>query len=264
MRYLIVNADDFGFSREINQGILESHLHGIVSDTSVLVYSPFAEEALKLAAEVDFPVGIHLDFVTEYHIHPEDNQETLLGPQGELVRELYNREFRKEIGHLFSAKELIELRGEIRKQIQLFQKMTGNLPSHLDYHFGLHYLSDVMAIYALTAEEYKIPIRWGGQYAGSHPNHHSPKIFCDEFRGSEHTTIQDFLKLVDHSWDGIMEMCCHPGYFTPGGLPDTYNREREVELAILTDSQLKVELEKRKIQLVNYNWIYQEFANWIE
>jgi predicted glycoside hydrolase/deacetylase ChbG (UPF0249 family) len=217
--------------------------------------------ALRSATEIDLPVGIHIDFVTEYHEHNHGSDHSLLGPSGSLVQELHNREVNKEVRHLFTARELIELRTEIRKQIQIFEQMAGILPSHLDYHFGLHYLSDVMAIYALTAEEYKIPIRWGGQYAGSHPNPHSPKVFCDEFRGKEDTTVDDFLTLLDRQWEGVMELCCHPGYFTPEGLLDTYNQEREIELRILTDPRLKKEMEDRQIQLVNYNWIYQQFGS---
>src|SRR5947199_10468 len=36
MRYLIVNGDDFGASPAINRGIMEAHLHGILTSTSIL------------------------------------------------------------------------------------------------------------------------------------------------------------------------------------------------------------------------------------
>jgi chitin disaccharide deacetylase len=35
MKLLIVNADDFGYSYSINRGIVESHVKGIVTSTSV-------------------------------------------------------------------------------------------------------------------------------------------------------------------------------------------------------------------------------------
>ena len=40
MQGLIVNADDFGFSQEIIEGVCEAHVNGIVTDASLLVRSP--------------------------------------------------------------------------------------------------------------------------------------------------------------------------------------------------------------------------------
>ena len=36
-RYLIVNADDFGMGRGVNDGIIKSHEHGIVTSASLMV-----------------------------------------------------------------------------------------------------------------------------------------------------------------------------------------------------------------------------------
>ena len=35
-RYLIVNADDFGFAEGINRGIVEAHERGVVTSTSLM------------------------------------------------------------------------------------------------------------------------------------------------------------------------------------------------------------------------------------
>ena len=50
-RWLIVNADDFGASRGVNQGICEAHDAGVVSLTSLMVTMPAAEEAVELARQ---------------------------------------------------------------------------------------------------------------------------------------------------------------------------------------------------------------------
>ncbi len=50
MRYLIVNGDDFGASTAINRGIMEAHLHGILTSTSLLVKTEWAEEAAALSS----------------------------------------------------------------------------------------------------------------------------------------------------------------------------------------------------------------------
>ena len=59
MKYLIVNADDFGYSLSINKGIIKAHVDGIVTATSVMVDSVGAEEAMKLSSYPDLAVGLH-------------------------------------------------------------------------------------------------------------------------------------------------------------------------------------------------------------
>ncbi len=49
MKRLIVNADDFGRSPGINRGILETHLRGIVTSTTVMVNFPDAAPGLERA-----------------------------------------------------------------------------------------------------------------------------------------------------------------------------------------------------------------------
>lgn len=59
MKYLIVNADDFGYSPGVNRGIAEAHEHGIVTSTSVMVDSVAAQEASQLSKYPELAVGLH-------------------------------------------------------------------------------------------------------------------------------------------------------------------------------------------------------------
>ena len=59
MRYLIVNADDFGYSFSVNKGIIEAHTKGIVTSTTVLIDGIAAEEASELSQYKDLSVGLH-------------------------------------------------------------------------------------------------------------------------------------------------------------------------------------------------------------
>jgi len=66
MKYLIVNADDFGASMGINRGILEAHQRGIVTSASLMVNMPAAKEAALLSRDVpDLSVGLHVNFTNE-------------------------------------------------------------------------------------------------------------------------------------------------------------------------------------------------------
>jgi chitin disaccharide deacetylase len=59
MKYLIVNADDFGYSFSVNKGIIEAHTRGIVTSTSVMVDAIAAQEAAELKQFPELSVGLH-------------------------------------------------------------------------------------------------------------------------------------------------------------------------------------------------------------
>lgn len=66
MRYGIVNADDFGSSQGVNQGIIDAHEKGIVTSTSLMVNTPATEAAVKLAREhPGLSLGLHVNFTGE-------------------------------------------------------------------------------------------------------------------------------------------------------------------------------------------------------
>jgi len=51
MKYLIINADDFGLSEGVNRGILESHTRGVVTSASLMVTGDAVHEAVALARD---------------------------------------------------------------------------------------------------------------------------------------------------------------------------------------------------------------------
>lgn len=61
MKYLIVNADDFGYSYGVNRGIIAAHVNGVVTSTSVLVNRIAAAEATNLSKYPNLSVGLHFD-----------------------------------------------------------------------------------------------------------------------------------------------------------------------------------------------------------
>lgn len=60
-RFLIVNADDFGYSYSINKGIIDAHVNGIVTSTSVMVDAVAAQEAEYLGKYPELSVGLHFE-----------------------------------------------------------------------------------------------------------------------------------------------------------------------------------------------------------
>ena len=48
---LVTNADDFGFTRDVNEGIVEAHVSGILSSTTIMANGAAFEHAVRLAAK---------------------------------------------------------------------------------------------------------------------------------------------------------------------------------------------------------------------
>ena len=60
-RFLIINADDFGYCDQRNRGIVESFQAGVVSSATLLVNAVKALEAVQLSKECGLPLGLHLN-----------------------------------------------------------------------------------------------------------------------------------------------------------------------------------------------------------
>ena len=71
VRSLAVNADDFGFTRDVNRGIVEAHLQGILTSTTLMATGPAFDDAVRLAKEhPTLDIGCHLVLVGEPPIPP--------------------------------------------------------------------------------------------------------------------------------------------------------------------------------------------------
>ena len=61
VRFLIVNADDFGWSHEVNAAVLRTSREGVLTGTSLMVAGAARDEAVAIARECpDLDVGLHL------------------------------------------------------------------------------------------------------------------------------------------------------------------------------------------------------------
>jgi hypothetical protein len=87
-RRLIVNADDFGRSAGINDGIVRCFERGVLASASLMVRWPDAPAAAEYArAQPAFSIGLHIDLgkwmyrhdecVELYAVIPDDDPETI-------------------------------------------------------------------------------------------------------------------------------------------------------------------------------------------
>ncbi len=217
MKYLIVNGDDFGASRGINRGILEAHLHGILTSASLLVNTPWSEEAAELSRIApDLSVGLHAD----------------VG---------------KELG-ASDAGPSPGLRVALREQIARFQELMGCPPTHIDSHHNTHRDPRALPAFLELAHDHGLPLR-------EHSPVRYFSKFYGRWNGETHleqisdSNLEEML--ASEIQEGITELSCHPGYVDPD-CPSGYSVEREAELRALCASRVRRVLHDVSIQLLNF------------
>ena len=126
---LIINSDDFGYSKGHNYGILRAHTHGLLSSTTLMANGSEVLHAIDLALQhPTLDVGIHvvLDFKK-----PLSDPSTIPS----CVDALGN--FRKlSLEEVYSL-ELEEVKQEIEAQIS-FLTNQGLKLTHMDSHHHVH------------------------------------------------------------------------------------------------------------------------------
>lgn len=121
MKWLIITADDFGISRGINRGIVEAHLSGVVTSTSLMVDRPACEEAVALARRCPkLSLGLHLEL---------DG----VGPG--------------------------DVPAEIERQQTRFVELVGSAPTHVDTHHDLHRDPEVLSPLLAWGRRIRVPVR---------------------------------------------------------------------------------------------------------
>lgn len=152
-RVVIVTADDFGLSREVNAGVLRAHREGILTGTSLMVAGAARDEAAALARENPaLDVGLHLVVCRGYAVSPGAATVGLTDQNGEFTRNPTLTGMR----YFFKRRMRTALRDEIRAQIELHLKLVGTL-KHLDGHLNFHVHPTIADLMIELAVEYQIP-----------------------------------------------------------------------------------------------------------
>src|SRR5947209_16345510 len=87
-RRLIVNADDFGRSRSINEAVIRAHREGILTTASLMVNEPSCAEAVELAKQNPaLGVGLHLTLLMGHSALPSKEIPGLVNESGEFLND---------------------------------------------------------------------------------------------------------------------------------------------------------------------------------
>lgn len=257
---LIVNADDFGWTRDVNEGIVYAHRNGILTATTMMAGGIEFDHAVKLARETpSLDVGCHL---------------TLM----QTASALTGRPLPRDIPRLLQAIALREidvfneLSAQVRKMIA-----AGIAPTHLDAHKHTHVLPPVASAVARIVREFGIrwvrkPFDFGG-VAGSpgwstrlmHTQRsglqrklrEAGAMTTDHFAGFALTGYLDeasLLELIGKLPEGTTELMCHPGFCREQLRASTtrLKESREIELRALTSASVRSVLNGRGVRLASF------------
>ncbi len=256
MKFLIVNADDFGFTRDVNLGIVEAHRNGILTATTLMATGAQFDHAVQLAREnPSLDIGCHL---------------VLVGSPGfpDTVAQLIASIRKMRVYDLLAA--------QVRK---IFD--AGIEPTHLDTHKHTHLLPPVLDAVARISEEFRIPwvrrpfdfpmeaggIGWKkravsnafgvvrGRFQRILARHGCRST--DHFAGFRVTGAYDaeyLEKLIRELPEGSTEFMCHPGHCTDELRSEKtrLKESRQAELQALVAPQVREALSSAGVKLVSY------------
>jgi chitin disaccharide deacetylase len=218
-RCLIVNADDFGQSRGINRGIVQCHVEGIVTSTSLMVTGRAVEEAVDLSRQFpDVSIGLHFD------VWGEDERE-------------------------FDTHDLGATRDEFRRQLDEFVRLMGRLPTHIDSHRHAHREEHLFPHFLDWTRNLNVPVRGDGtvSFVGGFYAQWEWRVTNLEYVSV--SFLQGMLR--EEVPPGWTEFSCHPGYITDD-YRGVYLKEREAEIATLTDPRVQRTIINEGIRLLSY------------
>ena len=153
MRHLIVTADDFGFSEDVNAAVIEGYRDGIVTAASLMIAGPARDGAIALAREhPGLSVGLHLVLVDGRAVLSHAEIPDLVDAAGAFR----GSPLAAGLHYQFSARARRQLVLEIAAQLAAFRR-TGLTLSHVDGHHHLHLHPVVLGILSELAPEYGIP-----------------------------------------------------------------------------------------------------------
>ncbi len=151
-RRLIVNADDFGRSAEINAAVIRAHREGILTSASLMVTGAASEEAVRLAREHPrLGVGLHLTLVCGHAALSAAEIPGLADAKGEFD----SNPVRAGLRYFFQRKLRAQLRHEIAEQFRRFHQ-TGLALDHVNGHLNIHLHPAVFDILMENADAWGI------------------------------------------------------------------------------------------------------------
>jgi predicted glycoside hydrolase/deacetylase ChbG (UPF0249 family) len=265
-KQLVVNADDFGFTPDVNAGIVDAHRDGILTATTLMANGEAFADAVRLARQTPaLDIGCHL---------------VLIGGRSLVTGKAFPATAPQLMVALATGRLRVydELAAQLRRMVD-----AGLRPSHLDTHKHTHLAPPVLDAVARLAEEFDV--RWVrrpfdfplNSLRGAVPRmkrltSHALGLLrrrfhrvltrhgcrtTDHFAGFQITgrfRTAELVELMSLIPGGSTELMVHPGRCGPElrAARTRLKESREAELAALTAPEVRAAMLRHAIELVNY------------
>lgn len=230
MNRLILNADDLGYDPAVTRGIVEAMRRGVVSSTTMIVNSPWSEDAARQAEGL--AVGLHLNLV-RFEAVSEPGRELTEPPK-------------LDAGFVYR---------ETLAQLDRLHALLGSAATHVDVHKHAHLRAEVLAGLARAAKERSLAVRSINPAMRAGLRDYGVRT-NDAFLGDAGATAywtdarwEEQLELAPR--EGVVELMCHPGY-RPSHVSSGYGEQREVELATFVSPAARAALTRRGLALASW------------
>lgn len=246
LRTLIVNADDFGLTGAVSRGILEAGGRGIVTSTTVIVNRPIDPALVGELAASGLGVGLHLNLTLGAPVSDARRVPSLVDGDGRFIRDAREAAAR-------ARKD--EARIELGNQIDAFRRLLGRFPTHLDSHHHVGRHEPILELVLDFAAAIRVPVRSqddGVRAAARRLKLRTPDHFMGESGPEPYWSAERVLDHLGALPSGVTEFMTHPGYFDDELAYSRYGRQRETELAGLTDPRARELIARERIRLAHF------------
>lgn len=153
---IIINADDFGLTKDTNKAVEELVKIGALTSTTVMVNMPYASEITHLLVYEKLGIGLHFNLTQGKPISNIQEVPSLVNKDGSF----YNiTEFKKRVKKgLVEQKDVLK---ELKAQYDILNQWVGSRITHFDSHQDINKLplvSQVLCDFSLNLDK-KIGLR---------------------------------------------------------------------------------------------------------
>jgi len=264
MKYIIINADDYGMTPAISKGIRKAFKEGILTSTTAMATGLDIENALKeykLSCK-DMGLRVHLTVTSYDSMLASSRVASLISQETGKFHSLSDLLIKAEANEI----DYDELYNEWKSQINYIGNICNDI-DHLDsHHYACYINSEFMQVMIELACEFSLPVRYPVG-PGINNNDNLEKslntMYASGIKTTNHYfgqytksggTLESLLDIYENLQEGYTEILTHCGFVDEmlRGL-SSLTDSREVELLNLINPDMIEKFTSNDVELCKFS-----------